>query len=532
VEADATPEATLNALYAGPYRILHLAGHGAFEYAVYDDEDPSQNAEGDGPVKTITGMVLAKGIFLTPAEIEQMRFVPDLVFINCCHLGEMTGEAKQKPTPYHKLAANVAAQFIGMGVRAVVAAGWAVDDSAASIFATKFYDCMLDGMTFGESIYAARSEVYRSSSASNTWGAYQCYGDPSFSLGVPQHAASRSDARIVAATEFRRQVDLIALRARTADRAAAERLLGELRALASSSAQNWTRSSATCAALGSAFGELGMFEEAISYYHKSRRLCPSDANVDSLEHLVNLSGRLVVELYSDMLGGRAANAPRELRARAKRVFNEAERILNALLVIGKTSERLSLRGSLHKRRAMVAANSKERRDRLQQMARYYNEAYDLGVVARSNDAYYSLANRLAAEIVLAWPSDARRPRSKAARERLEAIKDGMEKIRSIAERTKPGTDFWTDTLRGNLLLGRCMSRQEISDRDFNDMLTVYSNAAIRGGSASALRSVTDHILFFQAMADAEANASAQSAIVKSLESLRERVTAAATATRL
>src|ERR1700682_4905367 len=150
---------------------------------------------------------------------------------------------------------------------------------------------------------------------------------------------------------------------------------------------------------------------------------------------------------------------------------------------------------------MVAVDSKERRRVLQQMAHFYNAAYDLGVAAQSDDAYYSLANRLAAEIVLAWPLSARRPRSKAARERLSAIESGLEEIRSIAARTKPGRDFWNDTLMGNVLLGTCMARQEISARDLNDMLIVYSNAAIRGGSARALRSVTDQIRFFQAMAD-------------------------------
>jgi hypothetical protein len=203
-----------------------------------------------------------------------------------------------------------------------------------------------------------------------------------------------------------------------------------------------------------------------------------------------------------------------------------------LLVIGKTSERLSLKGSLYKRKAMVAADSKERHRLLQRMAGFYGEAYDLGVARQSADAYYSLANRLAAEIVLAWPLSARRARSKAARERLSAIKSGLEEIRSIAARTKPGRDFWNDTLMGNVLLGTCMARQEISATDLDNMLTVYSNAAIRGGSARALRSVTDQIRFFEAMADPGDDASKKGSLVESLETLREGVVAAATATKL
>ena len=97
-------------------------------------------------------------------------------------------------------------------------------------------------------------------------------------------------------------------------------------------------SSATCAALGSAFGELGSFEEALSYYQRSRALSPSDASVESLEHLVNLSGRLALELFSDMLGTRAADAPREVHVEAQRLFAEAEKILDALLVLSETSD--------------------------------------------------------------------------------------------------------------------------------------------------------------------------------------------------
>ena len=33
------------------------------------------------------GVVLSNGTFLGPAEIRAMRVVPELVFVNCCHLG-------------------------------------------------------------------------------------------------------------------------------------------------------------------------------------------------------------------------------------------------------------------------------------------------------------------------------------------------------------------------------------------------------------------------------------------------------------
>ena len=92
-------------------------------------------------------MVIGDGIYLTPAEIRQMRQVPELVFINCCHLGHIEatdGGTSKERQDQNLIAANVATEFIRMGVHAVVAAGWAVDDGAALTFATAFYDRMLE----------------------------------------------------------------------------------------------------------------------------------------------------------------------------------------------------------------------------------------------------------------------------------------------------------------------------------------------------------------------------------------------------
>ena len=131
----------LNGLFARPYRIVHLAGHGYFE----------RGAESDARARS--GMVLEGGIYLTAAEIGQMRQVPDLVFLNCCHLGQVGAEARGAVTPeYNRLAASISRELIEMGVRAVVAAGWAVRDDAASFFARIFYEDMLAGAAFGDAL--------------------------------------------------------------------------------------------------------------------------------------------------------------------------------------------------------------------------------------------------------------------------------------------------------------------------------------------------------------------------------------------
>ena len=60
----------VNALFEKPWRIVHIAGHGM----------PGENGKPGG-------VVLSNGTFLGPDEFRNMRTVPELVFVNCCHLG-------------------------------------------------------------------------------------------------------------------------------------------------------------------------------------------------------------------------------------------------------------------------------------------------------------------------------------------------------------------------------------------------------------------------------------------------------------
>ncbi len=160
----------INSLYKHPYRIVHIAGHGLFE----------QRAA-DGRMRS--GVVLSDGLLITSAEIDAMELVPDLVFMNCCHLGQVQGRVDREPVAFNKLAYSVARQLIDMGVRAVVVAGWAVEDAPAALFAQRFYEALIqDNKSFGEAVFAARVDTHQRYPASLTWGAYQAYGDPGWKI--------------------------------------------------------------------------------------------------------------------------------------------------------------------------------------------------------------------------------------------------------------------------------------------------------------------------------------------------------------
>ena len=235
LEEAATPTAVLDGLHERPLRILHLAAHGVFEF---------EHVKG----KRVSGLVLGDGTFFTAAEADQMRYVPELVFINCCFLGKTTGDAREHAR-YHRLAANLATQFIRMGARAVIAAGWEVDDGAAKTFATSFYRNILNGLLFGDAVIEARRATYTLHGDTNTWGAYQCYGDVSFSLKMGD--VDRASTEFVSEAEFRLWVEGVPARARdTAQRAA---LLHELDARVAAAAEEWFESADMGARAGAAY---------------------------------------------------------------------------------------------------------------------------------------------------------------------------------------------------------------------------------------------------------------------------------------
>ena len=351
-----------------PWQLMHLAGHGVYQF---------ESKAGDEPV---SGMVLDDGVFLTADEIEQMRVVPDLVFLNCCHLGRIEG------TRFHRLAANLATQFIKRGARAVVAAGWAVDDAAATTFALRFYDEMLEGASFSEAVRAAREEVFQSHPAVNTWGAYQCYGDAAFSLR--DRGGSPSEARHVSSTELVLFASGLAEQAMTADEEETVRLRDRLDAAVRQAPPEWLREAPVAAALARAYGELEDFELAIERYRDSAGAERALAPLRAVEQWANLLGR-----SAETGRGKAADR-----------IAQAERLLAALSTLGATGERAALRGSLQKRRANIATTVQERNTALAAMVTAYGEARAL----MGPEKWYPLANLIGGQIVLAWTAPRRR----------------------------------------------------------------------------------------------------------------------------
>ncbi len=381
VPPGATARDVFAALFARPYRIIHLAGHGDYRAATVTTRERS-------------GMVLDNGVFLTAAEVRKMAQVPELVFLNCCWIGQTGPELVDTPyRPYNRLAASISRELIEMGVRAVVAAGWAVRDDAALVFAEKFYDEMLNGATFGRALMEARTATWRRFPDSNTWGAYQAYGDPDFRL-VLDGAPPRADGR-VAHEELLEQIDRIWQRARTlgvqdeysADQDAQAKRKSEqvhqLEKLLADVPQAWLDRSDVRVAIAEAYGELREFASAIEHYEFALDTGELDSKttLKAAEQLFNFMAR---KAQSD-------NDAKRLR--------EAIVRLRAMQDVGQTSERFNLLGSAQKRLASIVTDPAEVRRAIADAATSYGESARRHAERGTFD-HYPVVNRLALLAVL------------------------------------------------------------------------------------------------------------------------------------
>jgi pimeloyl-ACP methyl ester carboxylesterase len=504
IEGEATPEKSLLALYEKPYRVVHIAAHGLY--------DPPKDDGCGGRLPARSGVVLEGAgdpetqILLTPAEFEQMRYVPDLVFLNCCHLAQMAGGTLQPPDVDHRFAANVATQFIRMGVRAVVAAGWAVDDGPAKVFAAAFYREMLAGRTFGDSVRIARQAVYQQSPQSNTWGAYQCYGDPGFRLFEGSGDGRGGDPPSSAA-ELRVALQAIASDAGSATPQDVEPLRSHAEALVRAADPAWVGRTDVLGELGEVYGELGFYAEAIDSIEKAMPAEPAYQKVRSLERLVNFRARWAETIFS--AGGENPPAdPREL-------IDKAEKLSELLLELGETMERRSIRGSLYKRKAVIEhTNQRERERDLVRMAEEYRRGYEIAKEKDFRDFHFPLQNWCASQIALQWVSSkklAEAAQIQAARKELQDRADSL-----TAEQSK----LWDLVSKADLKLLDALFEKRLAEEK-DAIVGLYSEAVMRGASMRERRSMTENLRFFEAMTVKSKAPKAAGAILKDIRAQME-----------
>lgn len=523
---DEKAQAIVSALHSNAWRVLHLAGHGEHEFPLTEEAEApvaaaiqaeaAETAEALGVTvrpapgnKRVSGMVIGRNTFLTPGDVRQLRHVPELVFINCCHLGKTQ---RRRSADFNRLAANLGVEFIHMGVKAVIAAGWAVDDDAALTFAETFYDHLLAGETFGDAVLAGRRATWSAHPGANTWGAYQCYGDPGFRLQrADRKPAGGSEppffapAELVA--ELRNLVEAARMRSKEQDDAAvAQWLRGSVDALLArvpahereKGSEGWMGRADVAAALGFAYGEVKLFTEAVQWLEDALKSTHGECPVKAVEQCANFQVRLAAQAWADLRAAAAAGtATPDLQRRQAELAGDIEAAIRELDLINlraRNTERLALLGSACKRLAWVQTEHRPRVEALLNMAQYYREAHD----DETGDRCYAFVNWAIACLLL----EALDPEY-ARGDWHRALADQCERQAELTgQRNEAHPSLWLGTGLGDLELVQMLLASGDKDacvRRAQRAATLYAAAFSRGASPREVASISEHLDFCHEM---------------------------------
>lgn len=409
------------ALMSGSWRILHVSGHGAAP-------------EGDKPSR---GVVLSNGTFIGAEEIDKLRPVPELVFVNCCHLGA-SAPSKILDFSRPEFAASVAEALIGIGVRCVVAAGWAVDDDAAATFADTFYKRLLEGDRFMDAVALAREAAH--AKGGNTWAAYQCYGDPNWTLdiagGDPQKPAAPPGpefAGVTSALALVLALETIAIECQSRmPRFTLKELEGQrlkIRYLESlPAAAGWSKRGDVAEAFAKAWTQADDAVAGLDWYGNALAAQDGAASMKAIEQYENLRVRVAADKVDAARKAGGANALRETAKAAAEEVRGAIRELEKLFEELPSMERANLCASANKRLAMILeACGDPDADAVDGAKRYYAAAEKLG--EKLPDVFYPTMNIMALDVMA-------RPRSVPA-DRFVSVR---QKIRA---RPQEDQEFWS-----------------------------------------------------------------------------------------
>ncbi len=446
----------VNAVLDHSYRILHVAGHGDI-------------------VDGIGGVVLSNCTTFGPREVKAMRAVPELAFINCCHLGRFDKEPLKKLNRLGgrlpSFAANVAEELIKIGVRCVIAAGWAVDDAPATLFARTFYEELNRGRAFVEAVGKAREATWKEHRDSNTWAAYQCYGDPNWTY-VPADAGSDTPRR----TPDIASADALKLRLETlvVEHTYGDRLIDDARAqieqLESGHAGSWGAQGAVAAAFGAAFAGIKDFARAVHWYTRALEAEDGMVSLHAMEQLGNARARLGAKI------GDHDKAREEIAAGIE--------LLERVAAVASTVERESLLGSAYKRLASIEKSAKEasaERAALTKSLEHYQKAEQIARESGADNLFYPAMNRMSLALLI---SAGQGPSSGFEAADLSAVRQSLQK------KNAHSPDFWSVVGVTELRIYEALAKRELAPA-LDGILADLDDLRPRVASSSMWSSVAD-----------------------------------------
>lgn len=469
----------VKSVFCDEYKIMHLAGHG-----VYNPEIPQKS-----------GMVIGDDVFLSVFDIEQMPVVPELVFVNCCHLGKVNASFEKYFKDRYKLAANIGTQLIQIGVKAVVVAGWAVDDSAASDFAEIFYTKMFDGYTFGDAVKEARKKIYDDyKQRNNTWGAYQCYGDPFYKFKNDKTYDKKDVDGYLTSEQAETDLENLLNQLDTGNLSKKE-VVDKLKIIIKEVEAKNLRNADITEKEALIYLEMVMYPESVDKFKLLLGLEKANFSFSCMEKFCNARAKLCIREYF------AGNNPKN----HKKAINEIDAVINDLKILrnaGETAERLNLLGSSYKRKAMLAADESQRKEAFKLASYSYGLA---SKKAGNKNETYSITNAIEIESILVLSGSAEwgaeysisgkrfKLRTKAnAKQELERLQQKIE-----SEIGTGNLDYWNIVASINIKLCKLLlgEKPNLANNDWDEVTNDFNFIWKKAGSAGKRAAEIEHIQF-------------------------------------
>jgi tetratricopeptide (TPR) repeat protein len=483
---DATTLAVETALFADDYRIIHVAAHGFFQ-----PDDPTR-----------TGIAIGPDDFLTATILRQVNVIPDVVFLNCCHLGAVafgveTGAIELTRRNLNRLGASLARELIRCGVRAVVVAGWAVHDGAAEEFAATFYQEMLRGKTFGWAVHSARWAAWKEAPHHSTWGAYQCYGDGGYSLPLSTNRRRGHADRPRTRNEAIRRLDELINRVESVgigsssddDRRESEDEVTVIEQTAE--ARGWVGDGQLCSQLGEGWKALGDLDKAVGWYERALAAGDGQITLAGVEQLANLRDRLA----SSLVRGRRPSKAR--RTRAATLVEQAMQTITLLGDLSPSAERSALLGGHHKRRATTLEGA-DRASALEEAADAYRRAY------QHDKGAYALFNFVQLDEI--------RRRIAGGESRIGPLAADFEQLLGESD----DSSYWASVARPDGQLTKALLDDEVGARR-KELASLYATAFDSRSTWGQRSSTIDHLLDLAALHPDAKQSAALGALHKDLQ---------------
>jgi CHAT domain-containing protein/pimeloyl-ACP methyl ester carboxylesterase len=472
------------------YKIIHIASHGIAGKTVDD----------------AAGVVIGKEIIFTAADFDRIRIVPEFVFINCCSSNEYDADVAEQVRRKYDLAASVGTQLIQMGVKAAIVTGWEIDDAAAELFSLTFYNAMFAGKSFGEAVRDAREITYHQFGQTNTWGAYQCYGDPFYTFMVSSAAAKKWKPSFVDVIEVIYELDnFISELASSSRRKGADEVEVRLEAIFNALQPNWKLDGRVLERLAIVYKIAGLNEKALEKYEQLFGLEKAIYTVSALEQYYGITARHVIEQLE---------TGKITATKAKQKIHDAIKGLEKMN--GNTNERYSLIASCYRRLYDIDDTGIEH---LAKAAALYRKGYEHAAAAFNFIDCYPYFNWLHLSLLLTH--EKLRDEALVLPANIEVL--STRALENAAQRDIAEPSFYNKTALSQYKLAVILSaaNETVITKSVKDIISNFNAAWKRVGAANERSSIILYIGFIISLLKnlATNNKKLRDAKVKALENI-------------